>query len=284
MAMGADPVSEAPVRITSLSDVARREGLSAGMFRQRTIKEVERIRGVLQQNETKPNDQVLEEALVDLSELCIDREVLAKTSIGKHVSKLKKGQHDRIRSMSGNLVDQWKHDHERRQKVVDVFVEKGKGAITKRNAVDMEDGLFDEACPLGILEGEGWKEYQRHFKRLCTHLRATGPGSMICQLEERIIKFTEVAALPDSQLISDEQGQKRLQDQEEGLKAAISSTGMEGGTETEEYECPKCKCVRTQYKEMQTGWHDDNQDLTIRVRCMDCFHTWKATDDHGGAA
>merc|ERR1712100_527428 len=101
---------------------------------------------------------------------------------------------------------------------------------------------------------------------------------MISQLEERIIKFSEVAALPDSQLISDEQGLKRLQDQEEGLKAAISSTGLEGGTHTDQYECPKCRCTRTQYKELQTRM---DPDLTIRVRCMDCFHTWKAHDDNG---
>lgn len=267
----------------SSSDVARAENLNWGMFRQRTIKEVERIRDMITGKEDKPKYvRLILEGLADLAELCIDREILSRTSIGKLISKLNKHNDITVSRKAAELLQTWKHDHERRQKVVDAFVEKGRGVISKRNAMDMEDGLFDETCPLGIFEGDAFKEYQRHFKRLCTHLRSTaGTGSLIQQLEERTLKYTEVAKLPDSQLMSDQQGQKKLDDKEAGLKSALASTDLDDGVVTDRYMCPKCQSFRCKFKDVQSGSHNDNRGLTIVVRCLDCRNFWKENDDAG---
>lgn len=266
----------------SFLDIARSEKLHSGMFRLRTIQEVERIRDMITGKETNPRCVPLVlEGLADLGELCVDREILGRTSIGKLTSKLSKHADVTVSRKATDLVQSWKHDHERRQKVVDAFVEKGRGVINKRNAMDMEDGLFEEACPLGILEGEGWKEYQRHFKRLCTHLRNDGPGSLIHQLQERSLKYNDVAKKPDTQLISEAQCQKKLDEKKEGLRNAIGCVGNDDGFLSDQYQCGKCKSSRCSYKDVQSGWHNDQQDSTIIVRCLECRHFWKESDDHG---
>jgi len=176
------------------------------------------------------------------------------------------------------LHSQWKRDFHIREQVIEGF--SIKGTLRKRDARQLEEGLFYSACPLGLLEGDGYRSYIRHYKRLCTHLKTRGPGSLAQRLQNNDISFREAAALPDSELLSIEKRQQQQAAQEEGLRAA-TLTETSSSTITSEYVCAKCASARCAYIELQTGWHNDHQDPTILVNCLDCGERWKAADDHG---
>lgn len=261
-------------------------GLHAGMFRERTIQEVRRVLLVLQRHtapgaataEVKSVNEIVG-ALGELEDFCVDREVLERTSVGKEVRKLQRYPDPRITKRAEALCEQWKKDFEVRKKVVEGFME--KGALKKRDARELEEGLFNSWCPLGILEGEGYDLYKTHYKRLCTHLRTKGPGSLAQRLQDSKISFADAAALPDDELMSNEKRQQVRAAEEEGLRAALATSAEPEGTVTDLYTCPRCQCTRTSYVEMQTGWHSDQQDMTILARCLNCGYRWKASDDHG---
>lgn len=222
-------------------------------------------------------DRELLQVLDSVSEIVVTREVLAATGIGKQVTRLKKRKNEEIRKLAEELLTEWKRDMETRSKVVDRFIRHG---ISKRQAAELEEGLFNSACPLGFLQGLSHKEYIRHCTRLSEHLRSQDEGSLRQRLENGQLQPNQVAFLPNSQLLSAKRQRALEFDMQDSLQAAVLAEKMEG-TETQEYMCPKCRSTRTAYREVQTGWHNDHQDLTILVTCLQCGERWKANDDHG---
>ncbi|CAK0838523.1 unnamed protein product, partial [Prorocentrum cordatum] len=222
-------------------------------------------------------DAILE-ALERLTDYCLDRDIIARTAIGKEVGALKKHADAAIAQKAEALVAEWKSDMAVREKVVEGFME--KGSLKKRDAKELEEGLFSAACPLGLLAGEGYRSYQKHYKRLCTHLRDRGPGSLVERLGTRLVEPAQAAWLSDDALRSQEKQLQLVRAQAEGLKNAVVGEEVQG-TISEEYVCPSCQSTKTAYVELQTGWHSDHQDMTILVRCLGCGNRWKASDDHG---
>lgn len=259
--------------------------LNAGLFHERTVVEVAQVRETLRQvlaAEGERDDEtrdLIVECLEELADYCIDRDILTRTSIGKEIGALRKHAEPSISERAAALVAHWKADMAIRDLVVENFTE--KIGLPKRQAKELEEGLFNVATPLGFLVGDGYSSYQKHYKRLCTHFRTKGPGSLLARIQPGgDVQAGGVAALPDVELLSTEQRQRQKDDQKAGLKAAIMEQEPEG-TLTSEYMCPSCNSVRTTYKEVQTGWHNDQQDMTILVQCLDCGNRFKASDDHG---
>lgn len=265
------------------SDLLPGPDLHAGMFRERTIREVLDVRSELQGHQVAASpsaaaaDAILE-SLERLTDYCLDRDIIARTAIGKEVGALKKHADSGVAQKAEALVAEWKSDMAIRDRVVEGFME--KGSLKKRYAKELEEGLFNAACPLGLLAGEGYRSYQKHYKRLCTHLRDRGPGSLVERLGTRLVELSQAAWLPDDSLRSQEKQLQLVRAQAEGLKAAVVAEEVKG-TISEEYVCPACGSTKTAYQEMQTGWHSDHQDLTIIVQCISCGNRWKAADDHG---
>jgi len=257
----------------------------AGHFKERTILEVHRVVKCLHdlQKETDQNasSELLFEALEELADLCVDRDVLEKTSVGKEVKKMQKQHADPlVCQRAGALCEQWRRDYDVRKKVVDGFVE--KGTLNKRDAKELEEGLFNQSCPLGILEGDGYESYKKQYKRLCSHLRTRGQGSLVQRIQDSSVDTSMVMLLSDSELMSCDQRQQQEQVKREAMRQAVTgSCEAEGGTITDEHTCPKCEATRTSYVEVPTGWHKDHQDMTIIVRCLQCGERWKSNDDHG---
>merc|ERR1712085_4651 len=228
--------------------------LHSGLFRERTVQQVsliaEQIRGW---GKDLPQASVLVETLEELADHVVDGYVLEKTGIGKELKTLSTHPDQEIKERSSQLIFQWKRDLEMRKKVVGIFVE--KASVQKKEARHLEEGLFNFACPLGYLEADGYKSYQRHFVRLSTHLRTHGKGCLAQRMREG-----EVSCLEE----------------------ALATKGAQlDGIVTSEYTCPTCGSSKTMYKDVQTGWHSDHQDVTIIVSCLECGERWKANDDHG---
>jgi len=257
--------------------------LRSGMFRGQTIAEVHRVLEVIRGHEAEPDPDAsagaILEALEELADCVVDREVLERTSVGKEVKRLQRSTDSQVAKRAATLCEQWRRDFDVRKKVVEGFME--KGGLKRREARDLEDSLFDHWCPLGLLEGAGYDAYRTNYKRLCTHLRTRGPGSLVQRLQDGYLSCTEAAALPDAELLSNEQLQHQKEAEQEGLKNALAAAAEPEGTVTSDYTCPKCQSTRSSYKELQTGWHSDQQDLTIIAQCLDCGERWKASDDHG---
>lgn len=253
-------------------------GLHSGMFRERTIQEVIRVREIFQKSSSFMLAPVILEALDKLENYCVDCVVLQRTSIGKEVKKLEKHADPMVAERAEALHSQWKRDFHIREQVIEGF--SVKGTLRKRDARELEEGLFNSACPLGLLEGDGYRSYIRHYKRLCTHLKTRGLGSLVQRFQDKEISFREAAALSDSELLSIEKKQQQEAAQKEGLRAAMLTQQL-GNTLTNEYVCSKCESAHCAYVELQTGWHNDQQDTTILVNCLDCGERWKANDDHG---
>jgi len=256
-----------------------------GQFKERTILEVHRVVKCLhdlQKETTQPAcSELVLEALEELADLCVDRDVLEKTSVGKEIKKLQKQHADPlVCQRAWTLCEQWKRDYDVRKKVAEGFVE--KGTLSKRDAKELEDGLFNQSCPLGLLEGDGYESYKRQYKRLCSHLRTRGPGSLVQRIQDSSVNTSMVVLLPDSELMSCDQREQQEQVKREAMRRTVTGTGeAEGGTVTDEHTCPKCGSTRTSYVEVPTGWHKDHQDMTIIVRCLQCGERWKSNDDHG---
>lgn len=258
--------------------------LHSGLFRERTVQQVsliaEQIRGW---GKDLPQASVLVETLEELADYVVDGYVLEKTGIGKEIKTLSTHPDQEIKERSSQLIFQWKRDLEMRKKVVGIFVE--KASVQKKEARHLEEGLFNFACPLGYLEADGYKSYQRHFVRLSTHLRTHGKGCLAQRMREGEVSCLEVAFFPDEELLSVEQRERADQDRKLGLEEALATKGAQlDGIVTSEYTCPTCGSSKTMYKDVQTGWHSDHQDVTIIVSCMDCGERWKANDDHGTAS
>eukprot|EP00933_Yihiella_yeosuensis_P064754 TRINITY_DN68269_c0_g1_i1.p1 TRINITY_DN68269_c0_g1~~TRINITY_DN68269_c0_g1_i1.p1 ORF type:complete len:292 (+),score=76.21 TRINITY_DN68269_c0_g1_i1:31-876(+) len=257
--------------------------LHAGMFRQRTLKEVGVALDMLKAEADKSSPVakgIVLEVLERLSDYVVDRLVLEKTSVGKEVAKLQKHEDKTIARKAEELQAEWRRDFGLRKQVVEGFIE--KGSLKRKDARDLEEGLFNSFCPLGLLEGDGYKRYQRHYKRLCTHLRTRGAGSLVDRLAQGEFNFSQVAVISDEHLLSEEQRQQQQTAKEEGLQAALAPEQQPNGALTEEYSCGKCGSNHCCHAEVQTGWHNDQQDMTIFVTCLDCGNRWKAYDDHGG--
>ncbi|CAE8611181.1 unnamed protein product, partial [Polarella glacialis] len=155
--------------------------LHAGMFRQRTLKEVGFALDMLRSQAgkaTEASQTILIEVLERLSDVVVDRVVLERTAVGKEVAKLQRNEDRSIARRAEGLQAEWRRDFGLRKQVVEGFIEKGK------DARDIEEGLFNVFCPLGLLEGQAYKNYQRHYKRICTHLRTRGAGSLVDRLAE----------------------------------------------------------------------------------------------------
>lgn len=276
-----DIVAAQPTEIVAARPTQLEPGpqLHAGMFKEQTIREVLRLLKVLKGPEAADEPDAVVAALDELADYCVDREVLERTSVAIEVKKLQRHREAVVAQRAEALCEQWRRDFDVRKKAIEGFIE--KGALKKRDARELEESLFNSWCPLGLLEGPHYKAYQQHYKRLCTHLRTRGSGSLVQRLQDRQLSCTAVALLPDAELLSREQRQQQREAQEEGLRAALAGPAEAGGTVTHEYVCPKCQSTKTSYQELQTGWHSDQQDLTILVRCLDCGERWKEGDDHG---
>lgn len=227
---------------------------------------------------SEDGDAVLRAALDELEVYVVDRTVLSRTQIGAEVSKLRKHEDPNIAERARTLLAQWKRDDEVRRKAIDGFQKFG---LKARDAKQLEVGLFNTAAPLGLMEGDEYRSYQRHYKRICTHLRGCGEGTLKQRIEEGHVAAAQVAALPDDELLTSQRKRQRLEEEQEGLRNALGGTTEPTGTVTEAYRCPKCSSSRTAYKDVQTGWHNDQQDMTILVLCLECGERWKEGDDHG---
>jgi len=251
----------------------------SGMFREQTIRGVIGAAQALRSLEDSDASAILE-VLDELSDYVVDERVLDKTKIGREVGALQKHSDPEVSSRARALVTQWKKDRETRLKVANSFVSKAK--LDMKDARRLEEGLFNAACPLGFLDGDGFKAYHQHFMRISTHLRAQGPGSLVERLRNGELTPGEVAFCEDESLLSEAQIEKLERDRQAGLQEALASTGVAPeGTPSSEYACPRCSSSRCLYKDVQTGWHNDQQDVTILVHCLDCGERWKANDDHG---
>lgn len=253
------------------------------------MQEVLRIRNILlaltcrEELNVKENIQSITRALEELREYPVDREVLARTSIGKEVTALKSrlpplGAAEVV-PIAEALLMEWKRDHRVREQVVEGFAE--KGLLSKRTAREVEEGLFAVACPSGILEGEGYRCYQRNYKRLCTHLRTRGAGSLAQRIGDGELAPSEIARLPDGQLLSQDRMRQQQLVEQDCLKSALAAETGPAGIETQEYICPSCGSTSCSYVELTTAHHTDGQDSTILVSCLSCRARWKAQDDHG---
>lgn len=254
----------------------------SGMFREQTLAHVSRVTEQLRTWSTAKNEapdaELVLEILEELADCVVDERVLERTGIGREVASLQKHGDQEVAQRSKSLVVQWKRDRETRNKVVNSFIQKAQ--LTRKDAKKLEDGLFFAACPLGYLEADGYRNYHKHFLRLSTHLRKKGPGSLFQRLKDQELEPSSVAFLPDDDLITAEQKERIEADRKAGLEQAVASTEPEG-TVSSEYMCPRCQSSHTIYKDVQTGWHSDQQDVTIIVCCLDCGERWKASDDHG---
>lgn len=262
--------------------------LHAGMFKHHTTKAVAALSAQLREAAAlgDAKDQILL-ILEELQDYVIDSQVLHKTQIGKEVAKVKKNaerraEHD-VAQKAEQLHSQWKKDFDIRKRAIEGFKE--KGALNQASASKLEDGLFNFSCPLGFLEGDAYREYQRHFIRLRGHLKARGPGSLVQRLAAGEMCYTEVVSRSDADLMSTEKMRKIEADRQHALKAALAPGSAEPqGIVTDEYLCPTCQGTRTSYIEVHSGYHTDGQDATVVVTCLDCKARWKASDDHGGGA
>jgi len=257
-----------------------------GQFKERTILEVHRVVKRLhnfQKETAQPvSSELVLEALEELADLCVDRDVLEKTSVGKEIKKLQKQHADPlVCQRAGALCEQWRRDFDVRKKVTEGFVE--KGTLSKRDAKELEEGLFNQSCPLGLLEGDGYESYKRQYKRLCSHLRTRGPGSLVQRIQESSVDTSMVVLLPDSELMSCDRRQQQEQVKREAMRQTVTGSGEAegGGTVTDEFTCAKCGSTRTSYVQVATGWHKDHQDLTVIACCLQCGERWKPNDDHG---
>ncbi|CAE7312846.1 hypothetical protein AK812_SmicGene38917 [Symbiodinium microadriaticum] len=250
--------------------------LHAGLFRDRTIREVEIA---LQQLHTFEEDCSSEdgrkcalEVLEKMADYVVDRVVLERTEVGKAVRKLAKVRDREIAARAQQLVREWKENLEFRDVAVKRFGE--KGGLQKRLCKELEEGLFNHCCPLGFLVGEEKKSYLRHYKRLCTHLRARGSDSLVEKLAKNQFSALQVAALPDSALQTAEKREAQQKAEEIALKEAVLTPEEPLlAAITEDYTCPRCSSHRCCRNEVQTGWHNDHQDPTIIVTCLNCTST-----------
>lgn len=249
--------------------------LHSGLFRQRTIAEVQQCVQQLRQGLDRP--RVLE-VLDRLADFVIDSVVLQQTGIVQELKKLSSAGDTEISTVVKDLRSQWKEDFLLRDQVVKGFCE--RGGLDRKQGRDMEEGLFNSCCPLGFMDGEEKKNYTRHYKRLCTLLGAAGPGSLAKRLKSRELVPSQVAAMPDEDLRSEAQRKQQSAARNEGLQAALLAPAPPAAV-TEDYTCPKCGSHNCCRREIQTGWHNDHQDATLFVACLDCGHRWKESDDHG---
>eukprot|EP00928_Gymnodinium_smaydae_P070339 TRINITY_DN54190_c0_g1_i1.p1 TRINITY_DN54190_c0_g1~~TRINITY_DN54190_c0_g1_i1.p1 ORF type:complete len:301 (-),score=84.21 TRINITY_DN54190_c0_g1_i1:77-979(-) len=256
--------------------------LHSAMFHDLTLREVARLEAEIRElrglGDAAPEGALLL-ALEELEVYVVDCTILAKTGIGKTVKTLTKNSDKEVVARADALVGQWKKDYDTRKLTIKGFRE--KGGLQEGAAREMEAGLFREATPLGILEGDGYRSYIRHYKRLCAHLRDTSEGSLVRRVEEGQIALLEVASLPDEELQSAKRRRQITAAEQEGLRNAMGGTTEVEGTVTDAFRCPKCESSKTFYKEVQSGWHNDQQDMTIIVQCLDCGARWKEGDDHG---
>eukprot|EP00434_Breviolum_minutum_P029041 symbB.v1.2.025689.t1/scaffold2428.1/size79313/6 len=249
--------------------------LHSGLFRERTISEVQRCIQELRQG---PEQQRVLEVLDCLANFVIDRAVLQQSGVIQELKKLSTGGDEKIAMLVKDLRAQWKEDVKLRDQVVEGFCE--RGGLDRKQSREMEEGLFNSCCPLGFLDGEEKKNYNRHYKRLRTLLGAAGPGSLSNRLKSRELLPSQVAAMSDEDLRSEAQRKQQSAARNEGLQATLLSPAPPAAV-TEDYACQKCgshNCYRT---EVQTGWHNDHQDATLFVVCLSCGHRWKESDDHG---
>mmetsp|Transcript_18918 Transcript_18918/g.34689 ORF Transcript_18918/g.34689 Transcript_18918/m.34689 type:complete len:276 (+) Transcript_18918:57-884(+) len=252
--------------------------LHSGMFRKQFLLDVQRVKETLK---SATCAQAILDALNELDDCVIDAQVESQIGIYKQVRALVKNPESdpAVVEKARSLSTQWKTEYDIRKKVVDSFKE--KGGLTGEVARKMEENLFNAASPLGLLEGDGYRSYNRHFKRLCVHLRTQGSGSVSQRLADGLITAQEVAWLPDQHLMSLEQLEKEQTHRDEGLQAALAGQTEPEGIATDQFACQKCQSNRTVYTEKQTAWHTDGQDPTVLVTCLNCGYRWKANDDHG---
>jgi len=256
-----------------------RKRCHSGMFRERTTRYIMQAANTLRGHKDMESAAILE-VLEELDDLVVDERTLSVTKIGREVAALQKHADAEISSKAKALVARWKKDREVRNKAAQKFAERSQ--LPLKEAKKIEEGLFNLCCPWGWLEGDARKEYQRNFVRLSNHLKSQGEDSLVAKLKSGAIAAEEVAFAPDEDLLSAEQRKRAETHRQAGLLAALAPSEDDGsGTLSSDYMCPKCQGSRTMYTEMQTGWHNDQQDVTILVKCLDCGERWKATDDHG---
>jgi len=250
--------------------------LNFGLFTERTIGEV---RALCQRLPTQGSETELLKLLDEVEGYPMDATVLQLTGIGKEVTKLKKHRSVKVAQKANELTAEWRSEFQQRNKVVETFA--SKGGLTKKRARELEVSLFHFACPLALLEGRYYRQYQRHFKRLCTHLRTRGAGNLAEKLTRGAITAAEAVLLPNSELLSDAQRHSALELKDQALRETIIGGQEALGVRTDEYVCPSCGGTQCAHKEVQTSYHTDGQDMTILVACLSCNHRWKAHDDHG---
>ncbi|CAK9044603.1 unnamed protein product [Durusdinium trenchii] len=119
--------------------------------------------------------------------------------------------------------------------------------------------LFNSCCPLGFLDGEEKKVYTRQYKRLCTLLSASGPGSLAKRLKSQELMACQVPGMSDEELRSPEQQQQLVAARSEGLQVRRAKRGGIGPPWSD-YMCGKCSSQNCSRQEVQTGWHNDHQD------------------------
>lgn len=170
------------------------------MFHKQTVQQVIAAGRKLRELRSSADASMIVEVLEELADYVVDERVLDQTKIGFKVVALRTHGDGQVAQRAQALVAIWRRDLERRSKAAIFFMERTK--LPLEEAKKLEEGLFNAACPLGFLEGEGCRSYNRHFIRLATHLRSRGPGTLIERLKLGEVAIEDVAWVADEELLS----------------------------------------------------------------------------------
>lgn len=175
----------------------------------------------------------------------------------------------------------------KKREVVKQGLEK-KSGLSQKIAEELEQGIFKVACPNGEPLNEGnehFKEYKAQYKRISTHLRRN--SSLLKRLKSGDLPAAGMAAMPDKELMADEQLEEISQFQQEGLREALGEMAEDTAhwTPSKDYNCPRCEsteCLYIQNFSNCHGYDEKDVDAAITLRCRACRHLWKEDTQEGG--
>jgi len=150
----------------------------------------------------------------------------------------------------------------------------------------IEYGLYLHATPQeGTMNDKQYKEYQYNFRRILQHYRRNNVlQTMLNEGTPQKLQFAHsMAGMDDSKLMSEKQRDLQVQYKAEAFKDALGVDVKDDAmwTATDTYACPKCGSEDCRYLNTisSSRKEDQSEDPTVTVRCMTCFHLWKAQGD-----
>lgn len=133
-----------------------------------------------------------------------------------------------------------------------------------RRAVQLEKGL-DE------LYGNNLKKYKLQLMSKISNLKDDKNPSLRESLINGTITGAELAAMTPADMASDELKAKNEKMKAENLLE--HQVAVQQGTETDMFQCGKCKQKKCTYNQLQTRSSDE--PMTTFVFCMNCGNRWK---------